>query len=34
MALTDEGSNMYMDDLMTAVKTQNPRLYDSIMRQL
>lgn len=23
-----------MDDLMTSVKTQNPRLYDSIMRQL
>lgn len=25
---------LLMDDLMTAVKTQNPRLYDSIMRQL
>lgn len=23
-----------MDDLMSAVKTQNPRLYDAIMRQL
>lgn len=23
-----------MDDLMSAVKTQNPRLYDAVMRQL
>lgn len=25
---------LLMDDLMTAVRTQAPRLYDSIMRQL